>query len=87
MRRLFIYLKESIKANTSWVIFESNDESLWARVDGTIRVFLIDLWRDETSFVNVRRLTMTQDDILNGRVIAVASVMLGEFIIFRITKK
>lgn len=32
MRRLFIYLKESIKANTSWVIFESNDESLWARV-------------------------------------------------------
>lgn len=99
MRRLFIYLKESINANTSWVIFEPNDESLWLRVYGTIRIFLTNLWRDgalagstvdEAFFINVGRSTMTQDDILNGRlicVIGVAPVRPGEFIIFRITQK
>ena len=99
MRRLFIYLEESIKANTSWAVFEPNDENLWSRVSGTIRVFLTTLWRDgaltgstsdEAFFVNVGKSTMTQDDILNGRlicVIGVAPVRPAEFVIFRITQK
>ena len=32
VRRLFIFLEESIKANTNWVVFEPNDELLWIRV-------------------------------------------------------
>lgn len=99
MRRLFIYIEESIKANTSWAVFEPNDENLWSRVSGTIHVFLTTLWRDgalagssadEAFFVNVGRTTMTQDDISNGRlicVIGVAPVRPAEFIIFRITQK
>ena len=99
VRRLFIYLEESIKANTSWAVFEPNDENLWSRVSGTIRVFLTTLWRDgaltgstsdEAFFVNVGKSTMTQDDILNGRlicVIGVAPVRPAEFVIFRITQK
>jgi len=34
--RLFIFLEESIKRGTNWVVFEPNDERLWARVSRTI---------------------------------------------------
>jgi hypothetical protein len=100
VRRLFIYIEESIKASTNWAVFEPNDANLWSRIQGTIKVFLTTLWRngalvggstDEAFFVNVGKgSTMTEDDILNGRlicVIGVAPVRPAEFIIFRITQK
>ncbi|MDE6529179.1 MAG: phage tail sheath family protein [Lachnospiraceae bacterium] len=99
VRRLFIFLEESIKANTNWAVFEPNDEMLWSRVEGTIRVFLTTQWRngalsgataDEAFFINIGKSTMTEDDILNGRlicVIGVAPVRPAEFVIFRITQK
>ena len=99
VRRLFIFIEETIKANTSWAVFEPNDEVLWVRVQRTISVFLTNLWRggslagsstDEAFFVNIGRNTMSQDDIDNGRlicVIGVAPVKPAEFVIFRITQK
>lgn len=99
VRRLFIFIEESIKANTNWAVFEPNDEVLWVRVQRTISVFLNNLWRngslagstpDEAFFVSIGRTTMTQDDIDNGRlicVIGVAPVKPAEFVIFRITQK
>ncbi len=99
VRRLFIFIEESIKANTNWAVFEPNDEALWVRVQRTISVFLNNLWRqgslaggtpDEAFFVNIGRDTMSQDDIDNGRlvcVIGVAPVKPAEFVIFRITQK
>lgn len=99
VRRLFIYIEESIRANTNWAVFEPNDEILWSRVQGTITMFLTTLWRDgalagstpdEAFFVNIGKSTMTQDDILNGRLICVigaAPVRPAEFVIFRITQK
>lgn len=99
VRRLFIFIEESIKANTNWVVFEPNDEMLWSRVEGTIRVFLTAQWRngalvgstaDEAFFINIGKSTMTEDDILNGRLICdigVAPVRPAEFVIFRITQK
>ncbi|WP_349948360.1 phage tail sheath subtilisin-like domain-containing protein [Lacrimispora sp. BS-2] len=99
VRRLFIFIEESIKANTNWVVFEPNDEVLWGRVERTISIFLTNLWRngsfagsstDEAFFVNIGRSTMSQDDIDNGRlicVIGVAPVKPAEFVIFRITQK
>lgn len=99
VRRLFIFIEESIKANTSWAVFEPNDEVLWVRVQRTISVFLTGLWRsgslagsspDEAFFVNIGRNTMSQDDIDNGRlvcVIGVAPVKPAEFVIFRISQK
>ncbi len=98
VRRLFIYLEESIKANTSWAVFEPNDTFLWTRVRSTISSFLRDMWRagalvGETEaqafFVNVGRDTMSQNDILNGRLICeigVAPSRPAEFVIFRITQ-
>ncbi len=99
VRRLFIFIEESIKANTNWVVFEPNDEQLWVRVKRTIDVFLAGLWRNgslagssasEAFFVEIGRSTMSQDDIDNGRlvcVIGVAPVKPAEFVIFRITQK
>lgn len=99
VRRLFIFLEESIKAGTNWVVFEPNDEQLWARVSRTIDAFLTRVWRDgalmggspsEAFYINIGRSTMTQDDIDNGRlicVIGVAPVKPAEFVIFRITQK
>lgn len=99
VRRLFIFIEESIRANTNWAVFEPNDEMLWSRVEGTIRVFLTTQWRngalagataDEAFFINIGKSTMTEDDILNGRlicVIGVAPVRPAEFVIFRITQK
>ena len=99
VRRLFIFIEESIKANTNWAVFEPNDEVLWVRVQRTISVFLNTLWRngslaggspEEAFFVDIGRATMTQDDIDNGRlicVIGVAPVKPAEFVIFRITQK
>lgn len=99
VRRLFIFIEESIKANTNWAVFEPNDENLWDRVKRTISVFLNGMWRDgalaggspdEAFFVNVGHDTMSQDDINNGRlicVIGVAPVKPAEFVIFRLTQK
>lgn len=98
MRRLFLFLEESIRANTGWVVFEPNDESLWSRVKDTISLFLETQRRngalagstaDQAYFVNVGPSTMTQDDILDGRLICeigVAPVRPAEFVIFHITQ-
>lgn len=98
VRRLFIYVEESIEEGTQWVVFEPNDEKLWARVRQTISAFLTRVWRDgalmgskpeEAFFVKCDRSTMTQDDIDNGRlicVIGIAPVKPAEFVIFRIAQ-
>ena len=45
VRRLFIFLERSIYEGTQWVVFEPNDDRLWARVKDTIRLFLRGQWR------------------------------------------
>ena len=99
VRRLFIFVEESIDEGTQWVVFEPNDEPLWARVRQSITNFLTTVWRngalqgptpEEAFFVNCDRTTMTQDDIDNGRLICligIAPVKPAEFVIFRIQQK
>ncbi|MEO8186103.1 MAG: phage tail sheath family protein [Burkholderiaceae bacterium] len=96
VRRLFIFLERSIYEGTQWVVFEPNDDRLWARVIDTIRLFLRTQWRlgalfgrteEQAFFITCDRTTMTQDDILNGRLICeigIAPVRPAEFVIFRI---
>jgi len=96
VRRLFIFLERSIYENTQWVVFEPNDDRLWARVVDTVRLFLRAQWRlgalfgrteEEAFFITCDRTTMSQDDILNGRLICeigIAPVRPAEFVVFRI---
>ena len=50
IRRLFIFLEESIKANTNWVVFEPNDEILWNRIIAQVKAFLYLKWVDGALF-------------------------------------
>ena len=99
VRRLFIFLEASLDQGTQWVVFEPNDEPLWARVTQSVSNFLTRVWKDgalmgatveEAFFVKCDYTTMTQDDIDNGRlimVIGVAPVKPAEFVIIRIGQK
>jgi uncharacterized protein len=99
VRRLFLFIEESIDEGTRWVVFEPNAEPLWALVRQTVTNFLTTVWRsgalagttpDEAFFVACDRTTMTEDDLANGRlicVIGVAPVFPAEFVIFRIQQK
>jgi phage tail sheath protein FI len=96
VRRLFIFLEHSLDNGTQWVVFEPNDQRLWARVRQSITSFLTDVWRSgalmgstaaQAFFVKCDNTTMTQGDIDNGRlimVIGVAPVRPAEFVIIRI---
>jgi uncharacterized protein len=98
VRRLFLFLAESIEEGTQWVVFEPNSERLWPRVRQTVSQFLTGVWRSgalmgitpaEAFFVKCDRGTMTQDDIDNGRLIieiGFAPVKPAEFVIFRIAQ-
>lgn len=99
VRRLFLFVEESIDEGTQWVVFEPNDDATWAKVRRNLTNFLISVWRsgalmgltqEEAFFVKCDRTTMTQDDIDNGRLICyigIAPVKPAEFVIFRISQK
>jgi uncharacterized protein len=99
VRRLFLFVEESIDEGVQWVVFEPNDEPTWARVRRSITNFLITVWRNgalmgatqnEAFFVKCDRTTMTEDDINNGRLICyigIAPVRPAEFVIIRISQK
>ena len=99
VRRLFIFIEASIYNSTQWVVFEPNDQRLWARVKQSVTLFLRTQWREGALFgakeeeaftVSIGRETMTEDDILNGRLIievGIAPVRPAEFVIFRVYQK
>lgn len=100
VRRLFIFIEESIDEGTQWVVFEPNAPDLWARVRQTVGRFLETLWRtgaligatrDEAYYVICGYpQTMSQDDLDNGRLIVevgIAPVKPAEFVIFRFRQK
>ncbi len=98
VRRLFNYLEESILMGTQWVVFEPNDDQLWARIRRTISAFLINEWRkgalfgttaDEAFFVKCDRETNPAEGIDAGQVvcqIGVAPVKPAEFVIFQLSQ-
>ena len=45
VRRLALYLEESLYRGTKWVVFEPNDEPLWAQIRLSVGAFMQDLFR------------------------------------------
>ncbi len=98
VRRLLIYIEESIKAGTNWVVFEPNDSILWSRVRMIISAFLDNIWKSgmlvgstpsEAYYVEIGTNTMTKDDIANGRLICnigVAPEHPDVFVEFRVSQ-
>jgi len=98
VRRLFNYLEESILGGTQWVVFEPNDDALWARIRRTISAFLVNEWRkgalfgltpDEAFYVKCDRETNPAEAIDAGQVlceIGIAPVKPAEFVVFRLSQ-
>src|SRR5665213_960915 len=98
IRRLCQYIEASIEYGTQWVVFEPNNELLWARVRQSVSDFLSHTWcsgalmgtkASEAFYVLCDRTTMTQSDIENGRLIVeigIAPTFPAEFVIFRISQ-
>jgi phage tail sheath protein FI len=50
IRRLFLFLEESIQQGINWAVFEPNNRGLWEKLKLTIRAFLLQQWRDGAFF-------------------------------------
>lgn len=96
IRRLFLFLEESIQESLSLSVFEPNDLALWQRLKRTITEFLTRVWRDGALFGETAKdaFYVRIDEALNppstrklGRLyveIGVQPVYPAEFIVVRI---
>ena len=50
IRRLFLYLEESIQEGIRWGLFEPNNLQLWQKLNRSITEFLLRVWRDGALF-------------------------------------
>jgi hypothetical protein len=98
VRRLMSYIEKSIEIGTQWVVFEPNDQDLWARVKRTVNNFLEGLWRagalqggspGESFYVKCDGDLNTNETMMMGRLyveVGVCPVRPAEFVIFRISQ-
>lgn len=98
VRRLISYIEKSIEMGTQWVVFEPNDQDLWARVSRTVSTFLERLWREgalfgaspeESFYVKCDEELNTHETMMLGRLyveVGVCPVRPAEFVIFRISQ-
>ncbi|MBW8874439.1 MAG: phage tail sheath family protein [Acidobacteria bacterium] len=96
VRRLALYLEESLYRGTQWVVFEPNDEPLWAQIRLNVGAFLQTLFRQgafqgstpqQAYFVKVDRETTTQNDVDRGIVnivVGFAPLKPAEFVVIRL---
>jgi uncharacterized protein len=99
VRRLALFLEESLQRGTQWVVFEPNGEPLWAQLRLNVGAFLDVLFRQgafqgrtprEAYFVRCDKATTTADDLSRGIVNIVfgfAPLKPAEFVVIRIQQK
>lgn len=99
VRRLTLYLEESLYRGTQWVVFEPNDEPLWAQIRLSLGAFMQNLFRQgafqgasprEAYSVRCDSETTTQYDIDRGVVnieVAFAPLKPAEFVVISIQQK
>jgi len=102
VRRTALYIEESLYRGTQWVVFEPNDEDLWAQIRLNVGAFMHDLFRKgafqgtsakDAYFVKCDAETTPQSDIDKGIVnvlVGFAPLKPAEFVIIKlsqITKK
>jgi uncharacterized protein len=96
VRRLALYIEESLFRGTQWVVFEPNDEPLWSQIRLNLGAFMQTLFRQgafqgttprEAYLVKCDRETTTQDDINRGVVnilVGFAPLKPAEFVVIKI---
>ncbi len=82
VRRTALYIEESLYRGTQWVVFEPNDEPLWAQVRLNVGAFMHNMFRQgafqgttprDAYFVKCDKETTTQNDIDLG----IVNIMVG----------
>jgi phage tail sheath protein FI len=96
VRRLALMLEESLFRGTKWVVFEPNDEPLWAKIRLNVGAYMMSLFRQgafqgtapkDAFYVKCDKETTTQDDINKGIVnieVGFAPLKPAEFVIIKI---
>jgi uncharacterized protein len=96
VRRIALFIEESLYRGTQWVVFEPNDEPLWSQIRLNIGAFMQNLFRQgafqgrspaEAYFVKCDSETTTQNDINLGIVnihVGFAPLRPAEFVVIRI---
>jgi hypothetical protein len=96
VRRLALFIEESLFRGTHWVVFEPNDEPLWAQIRLNVGAFMQNLFRQgafqgstprDAYFVKCDKETTTQNDINLGIVnivVGFAPLKPAEFVILKI---
>ena len=96
IRRLALFIEESLFRGTKWVVFEPNDEPLWAQIRLNVGVFMNGLFRQgafqgstpqEAYFVKCDKETTTQADRNLGIVnieVGFAPLKPAEFVVITI---
>jgi len=96
VRRLALFLEESLYRGTQWVVFEPNDEPLWSQIRLNLGAFMQNLFISgafqgrtarDAFFVKCDKETTTQNDIDLGRVnivVGFAPLKPAEFVVIKI---
>jgi len=96
VRRTALFIEESLYRGTKWVVFEPNDEPLWAQIRLNIGAFMHNLFRQgafqgstprEAYFVKCDKETTTQNDINLGIVnivVGFAPLKPAEFVVIKL---
>ena len=96
IRRFVLFLEQSLYQGTHWVVFEPNDEPLWAKIRLNVGAFMQTLFRQgafqgnpasQAYFVKCDNETTTQNDINNGVVniiVGFAPLKPAEFVVLQI---
>ncbi len=96
VRRLLLYIEESLKEGTQFAVFEPNNLELWQTLKRQITEFLTRIWRDGALFGATpdQAFRVTIDEVLNppsARALGVVTIEVAlvptapaEFIVFRI---
>jgi phage tail sheath protein FI len=96
VRRTALYIEESLYRGTQWVVFEPNDEPLWAQIRLNVGAFMHSLFRQgafqgttprDAYFVKCDKETTTQDDINKGIVnilVGFAPLKPAEFVVIKL---
>ena len=96
VRRLALYLEESLFRGSKWIVFEPNDEPLWAQIRLNFGSFMHNLFRQgafqgtspkDAYLVKCDSETTTQNDINSGVVniiVGFAPLKPAEFVIIKI---
>jgi uncharacterized protein len=98
VRRMALFIEQSLQANLTWAVFEPNAEPLWSALTREVTAFMLSLFRQgafagstpsQSFVVQCGATTTTAQDVANGRVnilVGFAPLIPAEFVVIQIAQ-